>query len=450
MILSIVAFIVAIGILVTVHEFGHYWVAKTLGVKVLRFSIGFGKPLWLTRYGRDRTEFCISAIPLGGYVKMLDENEGDVAAEDVHRAFNRQSLPVRAAVVFAGPFFNFLFAIVAYTLVYVIGLSGLKPIVGEVIADSKAAHAGLIADQEIIAVNDYSIQRWDGVMEFTLNQIMANQPVEYTVRDQQGQQSKILLDLTGISLDDVAEGDLLDKLGIVPFRPQLPPIVGQLTPEGPAERGGLQVNDEVIAVDGQPIDSWYDWADYIQQHPNQAITMSVKRDQQTVQLTITPDSVDGKGQIGIYAPESYPIPERYLSNETYALGAAFLKGVERTWDTSLLTIRMIGEMITLHVSPKHIGGPVTIAQYAGKSAEKGIVVFLLFLSLISISLGVLNLLPVPMLDGGHLAMYAIEGIKGSPLTDTTQLVLQKIGLALLLCLMTLALFNDVGRLLNFH
>lgn len=444
---SILAFIVAIGILVTVHEFGHYWVANTLGIKVLRFSIGFGKPLWLKCYGRDQTELCLAAIPLGGYVKMLDENEGEVNAEEAHRAFNRQSLPVRAAVVFAGPFFNFLFAIVAYTIVYVIGLSGLKPIVGEVIENSRAAQVGLTVGEEIVAVGDYPVQRWDGIMEFTLNQIMAGKSVELTLQDQEGHRTQKTLDLAGISLDDVADGNLLEKLGIVPFRPQLPAIVGKLAPDGAAQRDGLQVGDEVIAIDGNVVDNWYSWANYVKQHPNQPIQTEVKRGQQILQFTLTPNEIEGEGRMGVYAPLDYPIPDKYLSIESYGVGTSLLKGIEKTWDTSLLTIRMLGRMLTLEISPKHIGGPITIAEYAGKSAERGIVVFLLFLSLISISLGVLNLLPIPMLDGGHLASYIIEGIKGSPLTETTQLVLQKIGLILLFSLIGLALFNDMWRLL---
>ncbi len=445
---TIIAFIFAISILVTVHEFGHYLIAKILGIKVLRFSVGFGKPLWSKRYGQDQTELCIAPIPLGGYVKMLDETEGEVAVEEAHRAFNRQSLPVRAAVVFAGPFFNFLFAIVAYTVIYLVGLSGLKPVIGEVIENSKAAQVGLTVGQEIIAVGEYPVHRWDGVMEFTLNRIMEGKTVTYTLQDQELRHSQITLDVTDISLDDVADGHLLKKLGIIPFRPQLPAIVGELAPDGAAQRDGLQIGDEVVAVDGYVIDNWHSWVDYVKHHPNQAIKTEIKRDQQILHLTITPNEIEGEGRMGVYAALDYPIPAKYLSIESYGVGTAFLKGIEKTWDTTVLTVRMMGQMLTLQISPKHIGGPVTIAEFAGKSAERGIVVFLLFLSLISISLGVLNLLPIPMLDGGHLAMYVIEGIKGSPLTETTQLVLQKIGLALLFSLISLALFNDMWRLFN--
>lgn len=445
---TLLAFIVVIGILVTVHEFGHYWVARRLGVKILRFSVGFGKPLWSRRVGKDNTEFAIAAIPLGGYVKMLDEQEGEVAPEELSRAFNRQPLRVRAAIVVAGPLFNLLFAIVAYTVMYMIGVTGMKAMVGEVTNQSLAEQAGFRQGYQIIAVNNQSTKRWDSVIQTTLQQMLdGKHQVMYSVLNKQGYQYDLILNLSELTIDDIASGKFFDKLGMLPFRPPLPAIIGGIMPNTPAQHAGLKSGDKIITLDNEPIDDWTALSSYVNQHIGQEISVEIERNQQQLKLTLTPDNVDGKGRLGIYAPQR-TIPDEYLETERYHLGNAFIQGMVKTWDISVLTLRVMVKMVTLQVSHQHISGPITIAQFAGQSARLGIDIFLSFLGLVSVSLGIINLLPIPLLDGGHLLLYLIEWTKGSPVTETTEYLLQRIGLALLLGLMGLAIFNDLERLFS--
>jgi regulator of sigma E protease len=446
---TLLAFIVVIGILVAVHEFGHYWVARRLGVKILRFSIGFGRPLWLRRFGKDETEFVIAAIPLGGYVKMLDENEGEVAREDLPRAFNRQSLGVRAAIVVAGPLLNFLFAIVAYTVMYMVGVTGMKALVGEITPQSLAEQAGFQPGYQIIAINEQPAARWDSVIQATLHQMLDNQKeLIFSVQNQQGHQYDLTLNLDGFTIDDIAEGNFFDKLGIRPFRPLVPAVISSIMPDSAAERAGLRAGDKIIALDNQPIKDWKTWADYVSAHPDKKILAKIERDNQEIELTLIPDNVDGKGRMGtkyIVPPESFEI---YFTTERYGLGSALLQGLAKTWDISVLTLRLMVKMLTLQISHEHLSGPISIAQFAGQSAQLGLSVFLSFLGLVSVSLGVINLLPIPVLDGGHLLFYLIEWIKGNPVTEKTEFLLQRIGLALLFCLMGLAIFNDLERLFS--
>ncbi len=438
---ALLAFIVVIGILVTVHEFGHYWVARRLGVKILRFSVGFGKPLFKRRFGKDKTEFVIAALPLGGYVKMLDKREGDVAPEELHREFNQQSLGVRAAIVVAGPLFNFLFAIIAYTVMYMLGVTGIAAVVGEVTPQSLAEQAGFQSGYQILAVNEQPTARWDNVIQATLQQLLDDeQEFLYSVKNQQGDEYDLTLNLQGVTIDDMAQGAFFDKLGMRPFSPPWPAIIGEITPDSAAERAGLQPGDKMIAMDNQPISDWSTWAKYVSERPGQDIEAEIERNNQKLILILRPENVNGKGRMGVYAP--------YFVTERYNLWGSFTKGVEKTWDISVLTLRVMVKMLTLQISPKHISGPITIAQFSGRSAELGIVVFLSFLGLVSVSLGVINLLPVPLLDGGHLFLYLIEWIKGNPVTENTEFFLQRIGLTLLIGLMGLAIFNDLERLFN--
>lgn len=438
---ALLAFIVVIGILVTVHEFGHYWVARRLGVKILRFSVGFGKPLWLRRFGKDQTEFAIAAIPLGGYVKMLDEREGEVAPEELHRAFNQQSLKVRTAIVFAGPLFNFLFAIVAYTLMYMYGVTGMAALLGEITPQSLAEQAGFRSGYQIIAVNEQPTARWGSVMQATLQQLLDDkEELTYSVKNEQDHQYDLRLNLHGFTIDDFAQGQFFDKVGMYPFRPPWPAIIGEVMPDSAAEKAGLQHGDKIIAMDNQPISDWSVWAEYVTQRPNQDIRAEIERNNQNIELILRPDNVKGKGRMGVYAP--------YFVTERYNLWPAFIQGLEKTWDISVLTLRVMVKMLTLQISHEHISGPISIAQYAGQSAQLGIGIFLSFLGLVSVSLGVINLLPIPVLDGGHLLLYLIEGIKGNPVTENTESILQRIGLALLIGLMGLAIFNDLERLFS--
>lgn len=433
---ALLAFIVVIGILVTVHEFGHYWVARRLGVKILKFSIGFGPSLWSRTLGKDKTEFAIAAIPLGGYVKMLDEREGEVAAEELDRAFNQQSLKVRSAIVFAGPLFNFLFAIIAYTMMYMVGVSGMKAIVGEVTPQSLAEQAGFVSGYQIVAVNEQAATRWDSVMETSLKELLDNkQQLVYSIKDHYD----LTIPVNNISIDDIAEGQFFEKIGFKPFRPPWPAIIGEIMPNSAAEKAGLKYGDKIISMDNKPVKDWQSWAKYITENPDKNISTIIERDQQQIDLTLKPDNINGKGRMGVYAP--------YYVTESYSLWPAFINGINKTWDMSVLTLNLMAKMLTLQVSHEHISGPISIAQYAGQSAQLGFNVFLSFLAIVSISLGIINLLPIPVLDGGHLFLYFIEFIKGSPVTETTEMLLQQIGLVLLLSLMGLAIFNDLQRIL---
>ncbi len=445
---ALLAFAVVIGILVTIHEFGHFWVAKSLGVKILRFSIGFGNPIWSRRFGKDETEFAIAPIPLGGYVKMLDEREGDVAPEELHRAFNQQSLKVRSAIVFAGPFFNFLFAILAYTMMYMYGITGMAALVGEVTPQGVAEQAGFHSGDQIVAVNGQSTLRWSSVVEATLQEMLNDKKeLSYSVKNPQGYESDLRLQLGNLTVDDIAGGEFFEKFGMLPFRPTLPALIGEVTVNSAAEKAGLKSGDKIIKLDNQEVSNWTDLVKYIIQRPEQDIRVEIERNHQQLSLMLRPDNVNGKGRMGVY-PQPFVMKESYFVTERYGLWKAFTQGAEKTWDMSVLTLRLMAKMFTLQISYEHISGPISIAEYAGKSAELGIAIFLSFLALVSVSLGVLNLLPIPLLDGGHLFFYLIEGIKGSPVSENTESVFQRVGLTLLIGLMGLAIFNDLGRILS--
>jgi regulator of sigma E protease len=441
---TLLAFIVVIGILVTVHEFGHYWVAKRLGVKILRFSIGFGQPLWKKRFGTDQTEFVIAAIPLGGYVKMLgEESSEEIASEDLPRAFNRQSLKVRTAIVFAGPLFNFLLAIIVYTAMYMIGVTGFKALVGDVTPQSLASTAQFQKGDEIVAVNGQPAIRWESVLQATLHQLLTDEKeVSYSIIDEKGYQRDLSLDLQDVTLDDFADGQFFKKLGIKPLTTSSswPAIMGEIMSNSAADLAGLQRGDKIIALDNQTINDWKAWALYVSQRPSQEIYAEIERNHQIINLTLIPDDINGVGRIGVYAP--------YIVTERYNLWPAFIQGMTKTWEVSVLTLQIMAKMLTLQVSHKHISGPITIAQVAGQSARIGIDAFLSFLGLVSVSLAVINLFPLLPLDGGHLLMYLIEGIKGNPVTEKTREFLLWIGLVLVIGLMGLAIINDFVRLLS--
>ena len=448
---SILSFVLAIGVLVTVHEFGHYWVARRLGVKVLRFSIGFGRPLWLKRAGQDNTEYVIAAVPLGGYVKMLDEREGEVSEEELPRAFNRKPLWVRFAVVFAGPFFNFLFAIVAYWVVFVMGINGLKSLVGEVAPDSVAARAGLEPGQEIVAVDKRDTRTWEAVIQTVLGKALDTNVMVLAVLDREGQSRQLTLDLRDVSLDDLTRGQFFQTLGLQPVRPSVPPVIGRVEPDGAGARSGLMVGDLIVAADGEPIPDWATWVAYVRGHPEQQIRVEVSREEDRLFLVLRPDAVDDGengaiGRIGaaVKAP-SDDLNEFYV-RERYSPFSALGQAAAKTYDMTLLTLRMLWKMLLLEVSVENLSGPISIAQYAGYSAQIGITRFLEFLAIVSISLGILNLLPIPVLDGGHLMYYFVELFKGRPVSEQTQVLGQRLGIAMLFGLMGLAFYNDLARL----
>ncbi|MCV6638121.1 RIP metalloprotease RseP [Candidatus Albibeggiatoa sp. nov. NOAA] len=446
--IAIFSFLVAIAILVTVHEFGHYWIAKQLGVKILRFSIGFGEPIYLKRFGEDQTEFVIAPIPLGGYVKMLGEVEDgeEIDPKELPRAFSQQKLWKRAAIVAAGPIFNFILAILLYAAVFMAGEQMVKPVIGAVQPESVAAQAGLQAKDEVIAVNNTETKNWEDVLQKTLKVMLNHEStITYVVKNANGYTSSHTMSSDSLSLDDVAEGKLFEHLGFQPFHRVIPAIVAGFTDDSAGQRDGLEIGDEILAIDGQTVVDWQMWADYVKTHPKKEIETQLQRKAEIITLTLVPDEIEGKGRMGVYA-QRQPIPEEYLYIEHYNIFQAIVKGTVKTWDMSTLSLQILWKMLTLEVSAKHISGPITIADYAGKTAQISLVAFISFLALISLSLGVINLLPVPVLDGGHLLMYLIEWIKGSPVTDNMQYVMQQVGFALLLGLMFLAIFNDIGRL----
>ena len=448
---TIVSFIVALGILITVHEFGHFWVARKLGVKVLRFSVGFGKPLYRYQGKVDNTEFVIAAIPLGGYVKMLDEREAEVSGEEVHRAFNRQSLKVRSAIVAAGPIFNLLFAIFAFWLVFVTGDTGTKPWIGEVEAKSVAETAGFQPDDLLVSVNQEPVITWQSTVYALLKAAADSDRIDVGVREQGGNEA--LRQFVGVPIMDMAEdGMLLQRLGITPKRPQLAPIIGALVAGEAGASAGLQEGDRVLSVDGESVEFWSELVEYIQKRPMQRVELQVERQGQLerLDLIVGVREVNGDqiGRIGagVQVPEG--LFDEYRVEVKYGPMESVPKAIVKTWEMSGFMLKMIGRMLVGDVSVKNLSGPISIAQAAGQTASYGLTQFLKFLALISVSLGVLNLLPIPVLDGGHLFFFLIEAIKGSPLSEEMQIQGQKIGMVLLLGLMGLAFYVDLSRFLG--
>lgn len=446
---SILAFIVAIGILVAFHEFGHYWVARRLGVKVLRYSIGFGKPLWTWIGGRDRTEYCIAAIPLGGYVKMLDEREGDVAPEEHHRAFNTQALWKRTAIVAAGPGFNFLFAIVVYWLIAVAGTTEVRPVIGEVTPDSPAAEAGLQAGDEFLAVGGSRTPTWERVLMALLDGgIRGDGAVEVTVRTDDDRERAVRLELGRQALlgDDP---NLLGMVGIVPWRPSLGTEIGDLTDGGAAAEAGLQPGDRVTAVAGEPVESWAALVTAVNARAGEQVDVEVLRNGDNLRYPVSLGGAnDPRGVLGVrpHVPEG--LYEDMQQTVRYGPVESLAEATRGTWQASVLTVRVLWRMVTGEASLKNLSGPINIAQFAGDTASTGVVPFLKFLAIVSISLGIINLLPIPILDGGHLMYFLVEAVKGSPPSEKAQLVGQQIGIAMLLMLMSLAFYNDIARLVG--
>lgn len=449
-------FIISIGVLISFHEFGHFWVARRAGVKVLRFSVGFGKVLWSYQNSPESTEYVLSAIPLGGYVKMVDEREGEVKNEDLAFAFNRQSVLARTAIVAAGPIFNLLLAVVLFWSVLVIGETGIKPILGVIEQGTLAAQAGFVEGDEIIAVNDKSTPTWTEAMSVLIASVMdGEQEVKVKVKnfdDQQTVRTVIFAE------SDTQNPDVLYKrLGFKPWSPKLKPIIGKVLPDSAALAAGLQPNDLVISADGIAIKDWMQWVEYVKSHPGVAINLLVERDGVSVPLIITPKSVqvgqdqaeqkpEGKIGASVYVPEELmkSISVEYSLSPLDAVPVA----LQTTYHYCVTTLKMMGKMLIGKASVENLSGPIGIAQIAGQSASMGFVHFIKFMALLSVGLGVLNLLPVPVLDGGHLLFFAIEGIKGSPVSEKIQIFFQQIGIALLVSLMALAMVLDVQRL--FH
>ncbi len=442
---SLFYFIITLAVLIAVHEFGHFWVAKRCGVKVLKFSIGFGKPLW-KKTGRDGTEYILAAIPLGGFVKMLDEREGDVSDSERHRAFNTQPLSSRFAIVAAGPLANLLFAVLAYWLVFMMGISGVRSIVGDVIPSSPAAEAGLQSNDEIIAINDEVTPTWLSVRKALAGLSVEGGEAELVVMSSGVKQEKTLsIPKIDMSLDEPTS--ILQTVGVKPVQIALKPVIDKVLAGGAAEKAGLKQGDTLLAANGVDVGSWQQWVEVIRSHPNKTLLVQIKRAGEIKDIVLTPLDNDGQGQIGVSVDaKQTSIPQALKSELRFGLVTSLQKAVITTWQTSVLITKSLIGMLTGDVSTKNIGGPISIAQFAGSSAANGFSVFIGFLAVISISLGILNLLPIPVLDGGHLLFFIIEGIRGAPLSDQAQVQGQKVGLVILLSLMFLAFFNDLTRL----
>ncbi len=451
--ITALAIIVGFSVLVVFHELGHYWVARRCDVKVLRFSIGFGKVLYVKRVGRDRTEWAISAIPLGGYVKMLDEREGEVAPHELPRAFNRKPVLQRMLIVVAGPVANILLAIVLHWALFIHGVPGLKPVMGEVAAGTPAALAQLEPKETIAAINGAPMPSWDEVRWALIDIALQHGNASLEVRAADGTLHRHELDLSRISADDL-NGDFLQKLGLQPYQPLIKPVIGELVADSVAERSGLRPGDTILRSDGVPMKRWEDWVDAVRGHPGRVMRLDVLRDGRELVLDITPDTVrDGGKAVGkIGAAPRIDEQDReafkaMLVMVSYPPVAALSEALHKTWETAWVSLSMMGKMVVGQLSLKNISGPITIADYAGQAAHIGLGVYLGFLAFFSISLGVLNILPIPLLDGGHLLYYTAELIKGSPVSEAAWEAGQKVGIALLVALMAVALYNDISRLI---
>lgn len=450
--LTIIAFIVALSVLVVVHEFGHYWVARRCGVKVLRFSVGFGKPLWSRTLGRDGTEWVLAAIPLGGYVKMLDEREGDVPAHELQRAFNRKSVWQRFAIVLAGPVANFAAAILLYWALFVHGIPGLIPVVAEPPPASIAARAGFAAGETVLAVDGAPVKTWQDFRWVVLQRALDRRAVAVELRDLQGTTVVRELRFDGLESRDI-EGDVLGALGLLRQRLVLPPVIGAVTGQGAAARAGLQEGDRIVAINGEQPENWDAVVQKVRSAAGQTLQFRVQRGEiDLAPLAVTPDTIEEGGlrfgRIGASPKMDPELMKGMMADVSYGPLESVWKAVAKTWETALFSLRMLGKMVTGEVSMKNLSGPITIADYAGQSAQNGWISYLLFLALISISLGVLNLLPIPLLDGGHLMYYSVEIFTGKPVSDRIMEVGQQVGMTLLFVLMAFAVYNDINRLIG--
>lgn len=445
---SLAAFIVALGVLITVHEFGHFWVARRCGVRVERFSVGFGRALW-RKTDRQGTEYVLAIIPLGGYVKMLDERVEAVAPEFRHQSFNNKKIWQRAAIISAGPIANFIFAIFAYWLVFVIGVPSVRPVIANITANSIAAQSNISSGMELKSVAGIETPDWESVRLALMGEIGDDQTTVGVAQFGSSQVVEKTLDLRHWQFDPEKQ-DPVVSLGMIPRGPQIESVLQEVQPDSAAQKAGLQAGDRIVKVDGQILESWQSFVIQVRDNPGKPIALEVERGGDPVALTLTPDTKSaGKGKIQGFAgvvPKVIPLPDEFKTIRQYGPFVAFYEAGDKTWQLMKLTVSMLGKLITGDVKLNNLSGPISIAQGAGMSAEYGLVSYLTFLALISVNLGIINLFPLPVLDGGHLLFLAIEKLKGGPVSERVQDFSYRIGSVLLVLLMGLALFNDFSRL----
>ena len=450
LLVTIASFLVTVGVLVVIHELGHYTAARLMDVKILRFNVGFGRPLWMRRHGPDRTEWVVAAVPLGGYVKMLDEREGEVSVEELGRAFNRKGVAARIFIVLAGPIANLLLAVLLFWALFVIGTPGLKPVLAEPPPGTAAAAAGLANGDTLRSVGEEPVYTWNDVRWVLLNQAVKREPATVTVETARGATSEHRIELAGLSKDDL-DHDFIGKLGLKPYLPPAPAQLGRVVPDHAGARAGLLEGDVVLAVDGKAVATWTDFTRIVLANPGKPIELEVDRGGRHVKVRAVPETMTEGGtpfgrlnvEMGPDAQKAY---ERMRTTVRFGPVEAAGKAVVKVADLCAFTFKMLGRMALGQVSWRNLSGPITIADYAGQSAQQGWIVWLGFLALVSVSLGVLNLLPIPLLDGGHLVYYFAEIVKGSPVSDRAMEIGQRFGLALLLALTVFAFYNDINRL----
>lgn len=447
----LVAFLALLGALIFIHELGHFLAARYCGVKVLRFSIGFGPTVFQRKFGVDRTEWAVAAIPLGGFVKMLDEREGEVAATERHRAFNQQTVGKRSLIVAAGPLANFALAILLYWAVFMYGSDELLPVLGTPPVSSPAAVAGITNGEKVRAVDGQPVATWNDFRWLLLQKATEQESVALEVINEQQEVALRRLTLAAAS-EQGWEGDALTRLGITFFRPKVPPVIGKVVSGGPADVAGVRVGDEILAIDDAKIATWYDFVLKVRDAAGHPLKVEINRGGQIVAVNVIPDVISERGRqvgkVGVAVAETADSRRELHTFVSYGFFQAGSKALSETWDKSVFSLVMMGKMLTGEVSWKNISGPVTIADYAGQSARLGLDYYLKFMALVSISLGVLNLLPIPVLDGGHLLYHAIEVVRRRPLSQRAMELGQQFGLAILLTLMAFAFFNDINRLVS--
>ena len=454
---SVAAFILALGILISIHEFGHFWVARKVGVKVLKFSIGFGKAIWSRKGKVDDTEYVIAAIPLGGYVKMLDEAEGNVDSAELDRAFNRKNVWQRIAVVIAGPMANFILAIIVYWIVMMTGISGVSPLIGDVTPGSSAEQAGFEFEDKIISIENTETPTWsDARIALLKHALDGSKPdqhqIAFNVETAAGTSEVRQLSVDGRSILK-GEADIVGSLGFEQWWPRVPPVIGGLQEDGAATKAGLLIGDQIMTSSGEPVETWRDWVMLVRANPGKTLDLEVMRGDEVQEITLVPGTRDGQGGnpigfIGAWETTSFEQAQKARVTVSYPPLESLVRGLQRTWEMSILTLKMMKKLLIGEASLENISGPISIAQFAGQSASIGLDHYLNFIALISISLAVLNLLPIPMLDGGHLLYYAFEVVFRRPVPEKVQIIGQQFGILILGSLMALAFYNDIWRLVQ--